>query len=163
MDFEHIEHLLQRYWLCETTLEEEAQLREFFSRQQSLPAHLLRYRDWFAGERCLQDYRLDEDFDRRILAQIEPAVKARRLTLTARFMPLLRAAAVVAVVLVLGGVVQHSFFDGEVGVMTVDTIGNQKSAPSVAFSTDAGTAEGQQVLDTLGMPEKLRMKDEHRE
>ena len=32
MDFDkHIEDLLQRYWLGETSLEEEAQLRAFFA------------------------------------------------------------------------------------------------------------------------------------
>jgi hypothetical protein len=30
MDSKHIESLLEKYWNCETTLEEEQQLREFF-------------------------------------------------------------------------------------------------------------------------------------
>ena len=30
MDSRHIEELLERYWACETTLEEEVMLRRFF-------------------------------------------------------------------------------------------------------------------------------------
>ena len=31
MDYKYIEQLLERYWKCETTLEEEEILRMFFS------------------------------------------------------------------------------------------------------------------------------------
>ena len=56
-------------------------------------------------------YTSGEDFDARVLAEVEvPVVKAKRLTLTARFMPLFKAAAVVAVVFSMGNVMQHSFF-----------------------------------------------------
>ena len=40
-----IEELLQRYWLCETSVEEEARLRAFFS-STDVPAHLCRYKAW---------------------------------------------------------------------------------------------------------------------
>ena len=33
MDFKYIEQLLERYWQCETSLEEEAQLRTFFTEE----------------------------------------------------------------------------------------------------------------------------------
>ena len=45
MDSEHIEQLLERYWKCETSLEEEAQLRAYFAEAGNIPAHLLRYKD----------------------------------------------------------------------------------------------------------------------
>ena len=42
--------------------------------------------------------------------QVEaPVVKAKRLTLTGRFIPLFKAAAVIAIILSLGNVAQHSF------------------------------------------------------
>lgn len=44
MDSEHIEQLLERYWKCETSLEEEAQLRAYFAEAGNIPAHLLRYK-----------------------------------------------------------------------------------------------------------------------
>ena len=44
MDYKYIEQLLERYWQCETSLEEESELRAFFS-EGEIPAHLLQYRD----------------------------------------------------------------------------------------------------------------------
>ena len=37
MDYKYIEQLLERYWKCETSLEEEQILRTFF-RQEEIPA-----------------------------------------------------------------------------------------------------------------------------
>ena len=38
MDYKDIEQLLERYWQCETSVEEESVLRDFFSRED-VPAH----------------------------------------------------------------------------------------------------------------------------
>ena len=109
MDYKYIEQLLERYWACETSVEEEQILRAFF-RQKEVPAHLLPYKSLFAYEDAAADLHLGEDFDERILAQVErPSVKARRLPMRRRMMPLFKAAAVVAVMLSLGTVAQHSF------------------------------------------------------
>lgn len=149
MDYKYIEQLLERYWQCETSLEEEAQLRDFFN-GSNVPEHLSRYKDLFVYQQFLQEAHLSEDFDARVLAEIEvPVVKARRLTLTARFMPLFKAAAVVAVVLSLGNAMQHSFFSDVKEVAAADTIGKQISAPSVALSEDAGASHEKQILDSL--------------
>ena len=43
MDYKYIEHLLERYWQCETTLQEENILRSFFS-QEEVPVWLLKYK-----------------------------------------------------------------------------------------------------------------------
>ena len=110
MDCKYIEQLLERYWQCETSLEEEAQLRAFFN-GSDVPEHMLRYKDLFVYQQLQQEVGLGADFDARVLAEVEtPVVKAKRLTLTARFIPLFKAAAVVAVVLSLGNVMQHSFY-----------------------------------------------------
>ena len=86
----------------------------------------------------------------RVLAEVEvPVVKAKRLTLAARFMPLFKAAAVVAVVLSLGNVMQHSFFSDVEEVAATDTIGKQISAPSVALSGDVPVSHEKQVMDSL--------------
>ena len=47
MDYKYIEQLLERYWNCETSLEEEDILRTFFS-QKDIPAELLPYQALFA-------------------------------------------------------------------------------------------------------------------
>lgn len=39
MDYKYIEQLLERYWECETSLEEENILRTFFS-QDNIPGDL---------------------------------------------------------------------------------------------------------------------------
>lgn len=113
MDYKYIEQLLERYWDCETSLEEEQILRSFF-RQKEVPAHLRRYQHLFAYQDAEKEKGLGDDFDARILAQVErPVVKAQRLTLRARFMPLFKAAAMVAVLFLMGTVVQHSMEGGE--------------------------------------------------
>lgn len=149
MDFKYIEQLLERYWRCETSLEEEAQLRAFFTKEE-IPEHLLRYKDLFVYQQFQPEEHLGADFDARVLAEIEvPVVKAKRMTLTARFMPLFKAAAVVAVVLSLGNVMQHSFFADVKEVAAADTIGKQISAPSVALSGDITVTHEKQILDSL--------------
>lgn len=154
MDFKYIEQLLERYWQCETSLEEEAELRAFFN-GSNVPRHLLRYKDLFVYQQLRQEEHLGEDFDARVLAQIEvPVVKAKRLTLAARLMPLFKAAAVVAVVLSLGNVMQHSFFADVKEVAAADTIGKQISAPSVALSVEKAATREKQLLDSLRRVEK---------
>ena len=71
MDYKYIEQLLERYWQCETSLEEESELRAFFSKGE-IPAHLLQYRDLFVYQQVQRETGLGEDFDARILAQVEP-------------------------------------------------------------------------------------------
>ena len=94
---------------------------------------------------------MDEDFDARVLAEVEPpVVKAKRLTLTARLVPMFKAAAAVALVLSLVNVMQHSFYSEVKEVAAADTIGKQITAPSVALSSDMTVTHEPQVLaDTL--------------
>ena len=70
MDYKYIDQLLDRYWNCETTLEEEEILRAFFS-QDNVPVELLRYRQLFIYEDSEpQADRLGDDFDERLLQQV---------------------------------------------------------------------------------------------
>ena len=106
MDYKYIEQLLERYWACETTLQEENILRSFFS-QEEIPVWLLKYKALFdAAEQKGEP--LGDDFDKRILAMTEEqkTVKARTISLTQRLMPLFKAAAVVAIILTLGNAAQ---------------------------------------------------------
>lgn len=114
MDYKYIEQLLERYWLCETSLEEERILRTFFS-QENVPVRLMPYKDLFTYERqSLEDERLDEDFDRRMLEMVgEDTVKARTISLTERLKPLFKAAAIVAIFLTLGNAMQVAMQPGK--------------------------------------------------
>ena len=49
-DYKYIEQLLERYWECQTTLEEESILRTFFA-QDEIPMHLLPYRQLFIAQK----------------------------------------------------------------------------------------------------------------
>ena len=104
MDYKYIEQLLERYWQCETTLQEEAILRAFFS-QPDIPEELRKYGDLFTYQ-AEKEESLDDRFDMRILEKIGEAPKARIVTLKDRLMPLFRAAAIVAILLTLGNAAQ---------------------------------------------------------
>ncbi len=111
MDYKYIEQLLERYWECQATLEEEAILRAFFA-QDDVPASLLKYRDLFAYEQqAISSDVLGEDFDKKILSEIsqERPVKARVVKFSQRLSPLYKAVAIVAVVLTLSNAIQMSF------------------------------------------------------
>ena len=51
MDYKYIEQLIERYWQCQTSLEEEQILRAFFSQEQ-VPENLRRYAPLFAYSRA---------------------------------------------------------------------------------------------------------------
>lgn len=108
MDYKYIEQLLERYWQCTATDEEEQILRLFF-RQDSVPEHLARYKALFAYAESQRGLHTDSGFESRVLGMLErPAVKARRLHARSRFAPLLKAAAMVALVFAVGGVVNET-------------------------------------------------------
>ena len=128
MDYKYIEQLLERYWNCETSVEEEQILRIFFHRS------LFTYQEEAAG------MKLGDDFDKRVLAEIErPVVKARKLTLYSRFMPLFKAAAMMLLLFILGGVVKHATEEGGTsGIVYVhDQFENRQENPQVAYEGDS--------------------------
>ena len=116
MDYKYIEQLLERYWECQTTLEEEAILRNFFA-QSDIPARLLPYVSLFQAEEKMANEHLSDDFDQRIMDAIEEkevAPTAHVVPLRSRnnieiLRPLWRAAAVVAIVLTIGMAAQQGF------------------------------------------------------
>lgn len=113
MDYKYIEQLLERYWACETTREEEQILRAFFL-QDNLPSHLRAYRDIFVVQGEQAQPHLSADFDSRVLERIgdeeqAPSVfHAQRITFRRRLRPLYQAAGLVALLLTIGTAAQHS-------------------------------------------------------
>lgn len=122
MDYKYIEQLLERYWDCATSPEEERILQAFFS-QAEIPATLARYKDLFVYEQQQTKVHLNESFDERILAAIGDqealsvspikVVKIAHISWSRRLRPLYRAVAVVAVVTLLGTAAQHSFVQSD--------------------------------------------------
>ena len=128
MDYKYIEQLLERYWECQTTLEEEAILRTFF-RQEDVPASLLPYRQLFTEEDEMADVHLPEGFSDRMLRMIGEeeslhsesfgeihVCKARRLTFMHRLRPFYRAAGLIAIMLTIGNAAHQSFTGEEAAV-----------------------------------------------
>lgn len=113
MDYKYIEQLMERYWRCETSLEEEAILRAFFS-QENVPSALLKFRPLFTGqERMKDEQKLGDDFDAKILSIIEESqtVTARTIPFWTRLAPLFKAAAVVAIIVTLVNAAEFSMKD----------------------------------------------------
>ncbi len=106
MDYKYIEQLLERYWECKTTLQEESILRAFFS-QEEVPAEFQQYKALFKYELQKEEV-LGDDFDARILEMIGEKEQpvAKKFSLTSRLMPLFKAAAIVAIILTLGNAAQ---------------------------------------------------------
>ena len=117
MDYKYIEQLLERYWECQTTLEEEAILRTFF-RQEDVPASLLPYRQLFIEEDKMAEEHLGKDFQDKMLRLVgeEAPVqvcKARRVTFMRRWRPFYRAAGLIAILLTIGNAAHQSFSNDE--------------------------------------------------
>ena len=145
MDYKYIEQLLERYWDCETNVEEEEILRIFF-RQKNVPEHLLRYKPLFSYNDKQRGLRLGHDFEESLLKTIssdsqqdgKPTVKAIRLAPRSRFAPFMKAAAMIALVFLVGGVVNQSMQTGKSPIVYVyDQFDNQSSDPQMAEADTA--------------------------
>ena len=156
MDYKYIDQLLERYWVAETTLEEEEILRAFFS-QTDIPAELEPLRPLFAYEHAeKQQDRFGSDFDERILAMIEEegekkVVKARTITLSQRLMPFFRAAAVVAIILTLGQAAQVPFQQKD---DQMQMAGTEQQTDGVSVAINGDTARIDTMQQSKAYPQR---------
>jgi len=153
MNYQYIEQLLERYWECQTTLEEEQILRSFF-RQQDVPDSLKSYADYFSYEEESRYERLSEEFDERILAMTseELTVKAKTISLSSRLAPLFKAAAVVAVVLTIGNVTERALQSNTGGDVTTgikDTYTKKEDITATIQVIDHSRSEAIAKTDSL--------------
>lgn len=74
MDYNRIKILLEKYWNCETTLEEESLLQEYLSRSD-IPEDLKEYAPLFQYYKTERSEKISEEFDERILNEIESKEK----------------------------------------------------------------------------------------
>ena len=115
MDFDRIEKLLQKYWDCETSIEEEKELKSFFNNDE-VPEKwksLVPLFKYYEQEKA--EGGLDHFFDERVLAQIEeiensttkgsePRGKVRKM-----FNDILKVAAVLLVLITSAYFVRENF------------------------------------------------------
>ncbi|MDH8700877.1 hypothetical protein M2138_000211 [Dysgonomonadaceae bacterium PH5-43] len=67
---EYIKELIDRYWTGDTSVVEEQEIKTFFSLNNNLPECLEQWRDWFEGESAITNLKLNDDFEKQILAKI---------------------------------------------------------------------------------------------
>lgn len=116
MDYKYIEQILDRYFDCQTTLQEEQILRSFFS-QEDVPANLRQYADLFNYETEVKNETLGEDFDARMMEMIEREDKpARARIIKMNFRPLapfFKAAAAVALFVTIFNATERAISDNQ--------------------------------------------------
>jgi len=116
MDFDNIERLLAKYWECETSLEEEAALREFFN-GPDVPDHLASYKPLFKYyEEEKKDGKLDDLFDQQVLekiSEVKNEAKPKKGKVVKMFYDISRVAAVILVVVVAGYFIKQEYSEKE--------------------------------------------------
>lgn len=163
MDYKYIEQLLERYWDCETTNEEESILRTFFS-QKDVPARLLKYRSLFEYQKqAASEAPLGDDFDQKVLTAIyediedsPKVVKAKVVSFGSYLKPLFKAAAVVAMVLTIGDAAQWSM-----GYTSQEPSAQQMMAADTATIDNGMVTAGvdQTIADSVAVKSLKTMSD----
>lgn len=77
MDYGRINMLLDKYWECGTTVEEERELRQFFS-ASIVPPDLLPYKSWFVSAEAEMLLPLGDNFDEQVINHIGQLKRRRR-------------------------------------------------------------------------------------
>lgn len=80
MDYKNINHLLEKYWEGETSLQEEETIKQYFN-NGSIAPELEQYQPLFQFLKEEQDVMISDDFEKRLLEQIEnePQIKEARV------------------------------------------------------------------------------------
>ena len=101
MNSEYIHTQLKKYWNCETSVEEEEELRSFFSGGE-VPRELKKYAPLFSyiNEEC--SIMPGSDFDEKLKATIRKSIKKPRYITIRVFTPMLRVAASLLLIFGLG-------------------------------------------------------------
>ncbi|MCD8268064.1 MAG: hypothetical protein LUD46_06060 [Parabacteroides sp.] len=100
MDYNRITSLLDKYWECATTIEEERELRHFFS-AETLPPELCPYKAWFRTPDAEILPPLGKEFDLKVLQRINREKKRRHLRLFYSFTVLVVIIVILLIVLLL--------------------------------------------------------------
>ena len=77
-DYTRIHFLLDKYWRCKTSVEEERELRHFFAEGNVIPPELRPYEAWFRKPNAEELPPLGEAFDRKLLEQVTSSRKSCR-------------------------------------------------------------------------------------
>ena len=70
MDYNKIKQLIDRYWDGNTGIDEEREIKMFFSTRSELPEELEKWRSWFSDLSEINNAELGDDFDTKMLEYI---------------------------------------------------------------------------------------------
>ncbi len=154
MDYKYIEQLLERYWQCLTTVEEERILQSFF-RQPDIPPHLMSCADVFLAQDEMAKEHLGDDFDGRVLSIVgeedADVVKACPVSFWHRLRPLYQAAGLVALMITLGTAAERSFGGSEEDIVAPQyaEYGTEEDTDITVNPTQQSAVLKTQAADTL--------------
>ncbi len=125
MDFNEAKVLLEKYWNCETSLEEEGLLRSYFQ-QEEIPDELKKYEELFRFFSEEREKELNQDFDDKMMT----LVKNRKNHGSQRYLIIMYKVAA-AILLVLSFFVIHERFirvKDQAKKVVVDTFSDPEKA-----------------------------------
>ena len=165
MDLARIEKLLDRYWACVSTIEEEAELRTFF-KSEDVPEHLMQFKPLFSFyEIEANNTPLGPDFDKNVIGKLKKQKSARVIKMRQYFNNYVRVAAVVLIVVTASFVYRMEYFDNDqpaaVLVDTYDTpeeayLETKKALMLIASKMNAGKKEALKLGAFNQAEEKVR-------
>jgi hypothetical protein len=128
MDSKHIEHLLEKYWACETSIEEEIEIKNFFN-QEEIPEHLLPHAPLFKYlKEESSNPTLDASFDQEILQALEPNKAGKQVTMKTWYEPYLKVAAVLVILVVASFALTRFLNQQKEQVLLADTYQSPEDA-----------------------------------
>ncbi|MFT5164975.1 MAG: hypothetical protein ACI8P3_000199 [Saprospiraceae bacterium] len=138
MDSNTIHTILEKYWEGESTLQEEAKLREFFS-QEDIPKEFESVRPLFQFFKQEQEANLNGDFDERFSSRLKAVANTQPRAHSLSFY-IRRIAAVAAI---LAGVLfffNKGFFNAQGDRMALNDLSNQEKAEAQIAYAEVKTA-----------------------
>ncbi len=129
MNAREIEILIQKYWDCETSRDEEILLQNFFL-QEDIPEELKQYQGLFTYKKEQSELSLDESFDEKILSLIAEEPQQTGYRKKTLFSQITRIAAVALICLTIGSVATY-FLTQDDEVVYTDTYDTPQEAYSV--------------------------------
>ena len=165
MDLVRIEKLIDRYWACVSTVDEESELRAFF-KSENVPEHLLQIKPLFSYyEKEKRNSPLGTEFDQVVIDKVKKQKSAKVIKLSRYFNNYVRVAAVVLIVVTASFVYRMEYFSDEkaasVLVDTYDTpeeayLETKKALMLIASKMNAGKKEALKLGAFNQAEEKVR-------
>lgn len=112
MDLSRIELLLERYWDCVTTVEEEEELRDFF-RNNEVPKEMKEAAVLFNYFDLQRSATLDEQFEKEIMTKIKDQKSPILRSINNNMKNYLKVAAVLIGVITASFIFRMEFLEGE--------------------------------------------------